>query len=168
MSDQEKSLGQIGFEAYRGEFYGASQGMIRGAGEIASLRQQLAAEQAEAAELIEKWMVLDAKANAELAAERERREKAEAKLQMLRGALDTRDLFINPDSLNRAADEIDCDRECESGWYEYDTGAGGCHKSDRGEYCRNDVAETLRAIAVVSRHLAALSAPAQPDKEETE
>lgn len=70
-------------------------------------------------------------------------------------ALNERDLFINPDLLDQAADEIDCCPGCENVWREYDTNASGCRKSEYGEYCPNDVAETLRALAKVAR--AALS-----------
>lgn len=70
-------------------------------------------------------------------------------------ALDERNMFINPDMFDQAADEIDCGGSCEKIWWEGDTGASGCSASDKGEYCPNDVAETLRAVGKVAR--AALS-----------
>ena len=66
-------------------------------------------------------------------------------------ALNERDLFINPDCMEVAADEIDCCPGCESSWSEWDTGASGCKKSELGQYCPNDLAETLRSLAKVSR-----------------
>lgn len=80
-------------------------------------------------------------------------EKREAEL--LR-ALDEREMFLNPRALEEAADEIDCCPGCDWEWREWDTNASGCRKSERGEYCRNDVAGTLRAVARVSRSRAAL------------
>lgn len=68
-------------------------------------------------------------------------------------ALDSRCLFINPDIMDRSADEIDCAGNCESAWHEWDTNASGCRASERGDHCANDVAETLRALAKVSRSL---------------
>lgn len=72
----------------------------------------------------------------------------------LLAALNERDLFINPDALDQAANEIDCGAltdGCDYCWHEWDTNAGGCWKSERGDYCPNDVAETLRALAKVAR-----------------
>lgn len=71
-------------------------------------------------------------------------------------ALNERDLFSNPDVLDKWANEIDCCPGCENVWWESDTNASGCHKSERAEYCPNDLAETLRAVAKVAR-AAALS-----------
>jgi hypothetical protein len=68
----------------------------------------------------------------------------------LMAAVDERDMFLNPESLEQAADEIDCCPDCDHTWHEYDTNAGGCHASEKGDYCPNDVAETLRAIAKVA------------------
>jgi len=65
-------------------------------------------------------------------------------------ALNERDFFINPPLLRQAADEIDCDGSCEHIWHEGDTNASGCKRSENGEYCPNDVAETLRALAKVA------------------
>lgn len=70
-------------------------------------------------------------------------------------ALDERDLFLNPELLDQAAGAIDCDGLCEHAWREYDTNAAGCHAAERGDYCPNDVAETLRALAKVSRAMLA-------------
>lgn len=69
----------------------------------------------------------------------------------LEAALNERDLFINPDILDEAADEIDCGAGCNHIWREHDTGAAGCGKADAGEYCPYDLAETLRAVAKVAR-----------------
>ena len=69
----------------------------------------------------------------------------------LREALNERDLFINPDVLDKSADEIDCGSACTFVWRENDTNASGCSRSEAGEYCPNDVAETLRAVAKVAR-----------------
>ena len=73
-------------------------------------------------------------------------------------ALHERGLFDAPELLEHAADEIDCGRECESIWWESDTNASGCHTSERGEYCPNDLAETLRALAKASRTMKTESA----------
>lgn len=62
-------------------------------------------------------------------------------------ALNERDMLLNPSTLRRAADEIDCDHSCESMWHEYDTNASGCRRSERGDYCPGDLAATLRAFA---------------------
>lgn len=72
-------------------------------------------------------------------------------LETIIAALNERDLFSNPDILDRAAEEIDCGAECECIIREYDTGSAMCLKSDNGDYCPNDLAETLRAIAKVAR-----------------
>lgn len=65
--------------------------------------------------------------------------------QELIAALNERDLFINPHLMEQAADEIDCCPSCDFVW------SSQCIKSDRGDYCPNDVAETLRALAKVAR-----------------
>lgn len=62
----------------------------------------------------------------------------------IKAALNTRDLFINPHLLDKAADEIDCCPGCDSEW------DGNCRKEKRGDYCPNDLAETLRAVAKVA------------------
>lgn len=46
---------------------------------------------------------------------------------------------------------IDCGGSCENIWWESDTNASGCRKSENGDYCPNDVAETLRDVAKVAR-----------------
>lgn len=69
----------------------------------------------------------------------------------LREALNERNLFSNPDFIEEIADEIDCERSCENIWWESDTNASGCRVSERGDYCPNDLAETLRAVAKVAR-----------------
>lgn len=69
----------------------------------------------------------------------------------LREAVNERDLFINPDLLDQAADEIDCCPHCDCITREWDTNHTMCVKADKGEYCPNDLAETLRAIAKVAR-----------------
>lgn len=88
----------------------------------------------------------------------DRVEQLEAEGKSLRGALDARDMFLNPDTLKLAADEIDCcggnAHRCDNAWHEWDTNASGCHASERGEYCPNDVAETLRALAEVAEKAA--------------
>lgn len=76
---------------------------------------------------------------------------SEAEVERLKAALNERDLFINPHLMEQAADEIDCGGFCENIWWESDTNASGCRKSEKGEYCPNDVAETLRAVAKVAR-----------------
>ena len=73
----------------------------------------------------------------------------------LREALDERGLFSNPDFMDEIANEIDCCPGCENVWWESDTNASGCGLSEKGGYCPNDLAETLRAVAKVAR--AALS-----------
>jgi hypothetical protein len=72
-------------------------------------------------------------------------------IEELEVALNTRDLFINPDLLEYAADEIDCGCECDTYWREFDTNASGCKASEKGEYCQNDLAETLRELAKLAR-----------------
>ena len=93
-----------------------------------------------------------AMADAIRAAVDEEREAGSSDLKTIMQALDERDMFLNPDTLDRAADEIDCSL-CEYAWTEWDTNASGCSASERGDYCPNDVAETLRALAKVSRKL---------------
>ncbi len=61
-------------------------------------------------------------------------------------ALDERGMWSNPETFKEAADEIDCDRSCDWLTYESDTNFSMCRKSERGEYCPNDIAETLRAM----------------------
>lgn len=72
--------------------------------------------------------------------------------QRMKDALDECEMFSNPQTFDQAADHIDC---CKSGCdyvrHEYDVGASWCRASGRGEYCPNDLAETLRAIARVAR-----------------
>ena len=75
----------------------------------------------------------------------------EAENERLKNALNERNLFANPDIMEQWANEIDCCPSCESCSTEYDTNFTMCHKSDRGEYCPNDLAETLRAVAKVAR-----------------
>lgn len=68
--------------------------------------------------------------------------------QKLIGALDAHAMWINPQSFNEAAGEVDCGG-CRDGcrWASRD---GPCRKSEAGEYCYNDLAETLRAVGVVA------------------
>jgi hypothetical protein len=61
-------------------------------------------------------------------------------------ALDERGMWSNPETLKTAADEIDCDHSCDWMTHEYDTNFSMCRKSERGEYCPNDVAEALRGM----------------------
>lgn len=83
-------------------------------------------------------------------------EALKARVAELEGALNERDLFINPEALEEAANEIDCGPDCECIYREHDVNFSMCLKSDKGEYCPNDVAETLRALAKVSpSHLGA-------------
>jgi hypothetical protein len=89
--------------------------------------------------------------------QKDRANKAEADNARLREALDVRDMLSNPDTLDVAADEIDCCPGCDCTWHEYDTNAGGCRTSERGGYCPNDLAETLRAIAKAAREALANS-----------
>ncbi len=63
----------------------------------------------------------------------------------LLAALNERDLFNNPDLLGIAADEVDCGSICVF------RHGNECVKSKRGRYCANDLAETLRALAALSR-----------------
>lgn len=77
--------------------------------------------------------------------------QAQPSSDRLREALDERDLFSNPDMLDQAANEIDCGDFCDCIYREDDVNFSMCVKSDRGEYCPNDVAETLRAVAKVAR-----------------
>ena len=72
-------------------------------------------------------------------------------LRAIETALNTRDLFINPNLLKQAADEIDCCPGCDVQWVEADVNASGCKASEDGKYCPNDVAETLRAVAKAAR-----------------
>lgn len=76
---------------------------------------------------------------------------AEARIERLEAALNERDLFSNPDLLEKAADEIDCGADCEEVWREYDTNASGCRAYEAGKFCPNDIAETLRSVAKVAR-----------------
>jgi len=74
-------------------------------------------------------------------------------------ALNERDLFVNPNLLERAADEIDCGSGCENIWREPDVNFSMCKSADRGNYCPNDLAATLRAVAKIAR--AAIEAAAK-------
>jgi hypothetical protein len=74
-----------------------------------------------------------------------------ARLAAIEQALNARDLFINPHLMEAMAARIDCEDGCDHVWHEPDTNAGGCHRSERGEYCPNDLAETLRELARVAR-----------------
>lgn len=97
------------------------------------------------------WRVTERAAGNEVV---DRMDAQAERLKDLDRALNERDLFINPDAMDQAADEIDCGGAtdgCGHCWQEWDTGAGGCRKSERGDYCPNDVAETLRALAKVAR-----------------
>lgn len=76
---------------------------------------------------------------------------AEARIEKLEGALNERDLFINPHLMEQAADEIECGASCENIRREYDTNVAWCRKSEKGEYCPNDLADTLRAVAKAAR-----------------
>jgi hypothetical protein len=73
----------------------------------------------------------------------------------LEEALNICDLFINPDFLEYAANEIDCcpgsQNDCEYAWHEFDTNASGCRKEENGQYCPFALAETLRALAKTAR-----------------
>ena len=62
-------------------------------------------------------------------------------------ALNERDMFLNYDLLEKAADEIDCCPGCDQVFHESDTNFSMCVRADEGGYCPNDVAETLRAVA---------------------
>ncbi|MBN9458485.1 MAG: hypothetical protein J0I54_17785 [Bosea sp.] len=74
------------------------------------------------------------------------------RLAAIEQALNHRDLFINPDFMEEIAGEIDCAGSgCEHVWSEWDTGASGCTVSEKGTYCPNDLAETLRELARVAR-----------------
>lgn len=82
----------------------------------------------------------------------------------LREALDERDMFLNPQMLDKAADAIDCCPGCDKVSWESDTNYSECRASERGDYCPNDVAETLRALAKASRELSARAALSQEPK----
>jgi hypothetical protein len=69
----------------------------------------------------------------------------------LLSALNERDLFNNPDLLEEHAEEIDCSDDCENFIRECDVNTGNCRISERGGYCPNDLAETLRALAALAR-----------------
>ena len=79
------------------------------------------------------------------------RDRLQAVVKELVEGLNVRDLFINPHILDKAAEIIDCGPSCECLWHEYDTNAGGCRASENGDYCANDLAETLRALAKLAR-----------------
>ena len=70
-----------------------------------------------------------------------------ARAEKLEAALNVRDMGINPNSLILAADEIDCCPDCDCVTYDASVNHSACRKSDKGDYCPNDVAETLRAVA---------------------
>jgi hypothetical protein len=73
--------------------------------------------------------------------------------EALIAALNTRDMWINPDMFNKAAEEIDCSATCRYIWRDPDTGSSGCRASESGEFCWDDLAETLREIAKVARQV---------------
>lgn len=76
------------------------------------------------------------------------------RLQAIEQALNARSLFANPDFLDEIADELDCGGMCDQITREWDTGAAWCNRSEKGGYCPNDLAETLREIAKVGRERA--------------
>lgn len=57
-----------------------------------------------------------------------------------------------PQNINAVVDEIDCCPGCD-----HVSGSGSCHVSERGDYCPNDLAETLRQISI------ALYGPGSPN-----
>jgi hypothetical protein len=69
----------------------------------------------------------------------------------LLAALNERDLFNNPDLMEIAAREIDCRSGCEFRHAEPDTNVAHCSAWEKGSYCSNDVAETLRALEALAR-----------------
>ena len=120
--------------------------------EIADLRQQLAAEQAESAKLIERWMALDAKANAELAAERKRREKAEAERETLE---ETLWFYADPGTYFAIA-------------FFPDPPCGEFMDDFEEPNPELEMWDGIPSPKPGKRARASLSAPAQPDKEATE
>lgn len=74
-----------------------------------------------------------------------------AEVARLKEALDVRELFINPHLLEKYADEVDCCPGCDRESTDFDTGCSMCRASERGDYCPNNLAETLRAVAKVAR-----------------
>jgi hypothetical protein len=71
--------------------------------------------------------------------------------ESLLAALNERDLFNNPDLLEIAAREIDCNTGCLFRSDEPDTNVAHCNAWKEGSYCSNDVSETLRALAALAR-----------------
>jgi hypothetical protein len=121
---------------------------LQQAGELVTRRAEAA--EGRIAELAQDRQILD-DLNTGL---QDRAEAAEAALAECRAAMDERDLFSNPDILDKAASEIDCDGSCEHIYRESDTNFSMCTHAEKGEYCPNDIAETLRAMAKLSRALA--------------
>lgn len=69
--------------------------------------------------------------------------------QSVIAALNSHDMWINPDDFDRAADEITCggnEHMCE-----HARSDGGCYAEARGKYCPWIVAETLRAVGKCAR-----------------
>lgn len=65
------------------------------------------------------------------------------------------------DVLRAVADEIDCDRGCETSWTDHSTNSTECSLSDRGE-CRSDKACQLRDLANALETYAAMTSPREP------
>jgi len=75
-------------------------------------------------------------------------------LMALFEALDQFDWLLNPDHMKAVAEEIDCDYQgCSNVWWESDTNASGCRRSENGEYCPNELACMLRDAALVAQRL---------------
>lgn len=69
-------------------------------------------------------------------------------LRKLRAVVRYGTILNDPATIKAAADEIDCGSDCEHAWHEWDTNAGGCHKSEREGFCPFDIAETLRQLSI--------------------
>lgn len=82
------------------------------------------------------------------------RKNAEHHFGHMRAALDLSyalQWLFNPETLERAAEKIDCGDGCENAWREYDTNATGCTMSDSAEGCPFELASDLREIAKAIR-----------------
>lgn len=101
---------------------------------------------------------------AEAKALREERDDWRAQYITARDALHPLTYPPDPITLRAIADEIDCGRDCESGYTEHDTNAFVCRKEERGE-CGWSKAEELRAFAsAVEARRATLAQPADGGK----
>lgn len=124
---------------------------------IDTLTMSQSEREAEASERANEAEARTTAAEAQVKEMREERDKWRDDYFKARDALHPLTYPPDPQMLRAIADEIDCGRDCETGYTEYDTGAFVCRKEDRGE-CGFAKAEELRAFAAAVEIRATLAA----------